>query len=110
MAILIGVTDYGWYFSNQIVLDRAVRDGARLGASQVEAAQAVSTSLSTSESSWTNYGLPTQADFEASTIQASGVQLLKVTGTIDYSAPSGLTPVPPMVISTITFRLEDQGS
>ena len=101
--------DYGWYFSNQIILDTAVRTGARLGAAQPENATAIADSVSISESTWTKYGLPTKAVFVANTLQSSGVDLLKVTGTIQFSPPSGLTPVPAVVASSIAFRLEDQG-
>jgi Flp pilus assembly protein TadG len=109
-AILFGVVDYGWYFGQQILLDRAVRAGARSGSVQPQSS-AITTAEASATDAWTAYGLPGSVIFEPSILTTvDGVDLIKVVGTLDFFAPSGLTPVPTQLASSIAFRLEDQGN
>jgi Flp pilus assembly protein TadG len=108
-AILFGVVDYGWYFGQQVVLDRAVRAGARSASVQPQAA-ALATAETSADEAWTAYGLPGTVIFDPSILTIAGdVDLIRVVGTLEFSAPSGLTPVPSQLVSSIAFRLEDQG-
>lgn len=110
MAVTSAIVDYGWFFSQDLSVIAAVREGARAGAMAnpdttdwcAAASSRVRTSLSAA-------GL--DASTATITTATSGVtpdQMITVSASVRFTRLMGLLPAPPVMKSTTTMRLESQ--
>lgn len=111
ISFLLGIIDFGWYFSQQAIVTNCVREGARTGALTkqdanllpVPAAEARLTQCLTDG----NVGTPNNTPLVALS-GAAPDQLVTVTVTVPYTRITGLIPMPPTLNGQVIMRMEDQ--
>jgi Flp pilus assembly protein TadG len=110
MAVTSGIVDYGWYYSQELSVISAVREGAR-------AAAVVDPTLTTYcsaadarlRSSLVAAGLDgTAATITTKTSGTAPDQLITITANVKFSKLLGLVPAPTALKSSVTMRLENQ--
>lgn len=107
--VLAGVMEYGWFFFNQIILDSAAREGARIGARTAPDATPTP-SVAASDAAvafWTSMGIPGSPSFVTSGATSAGETLIIVSGTLPYTGLIGFyTPVPNELRARVAVRSE----
>lgn len=109
--IMAGVMEYGWFLFNQILLDSAAREGARVGArteddsatatlEQEDAAKAAAIAF------WDGLGIPGSPTFTPDTIDSVGEDLIVVDANMTYTGLIGFTPAPGQVKARVAVRSE----
>jgi len=108
VMILLGIMEYGWFFSQQIAMVSAVRDSVRAGATTPQewgpvaaAEQQLAKSLVAAGYTGTVY-----ADVWLS--GAAPDQLITVSASFPYRPLIGFVPSPDLVSSELVMRMEDQ--
>jgi Flp pilus assembly protein TadG len=110
LAFLFGIMDYGWFFSQQIAVSGAVRDGARSGSTTPQdegadpvlaAEQAVARALSAA-------GFSGDVQLDVALEGAAPDQAIWVAASAPYNSLTGFVPVPEYVAAQLTMRMEDQ--
>lgn len=110
LLMMGAVTDWGWYFTQQMSLSAAVRDAVRVGAMTSRDAgpdEAASEALAArlvadghSGQVWLDVRVEGQSQNES----------LHVGVEIPFKGPIGVVPVPKSLRASQTLRLEDQAS
>lgn len=110
MALTSGIIDYGWFYSQQLQVVSAARDGAR-GASQLDSAASPDDPCTFAVTQAQD--ILTEAGVTGATVHATGAMggsemRLTVEVTAAFPALFGLAPVPPSYYARVVARLEDQ--
>lgn len=108
LTMLMGVIDYGMYFSQDLAVVTAARDGARDGATATTspASQASATALSRVRAGGVAYATAAQV---TTTLTGTAPNCaVTVAVSIPYQAVTGLVPMPAALRTSATMRLEDQ--
>jgi Flp pilus assembly protein TadG len=110
VAMLTGVTDYGWYFGERIALVGAVRDAVRVGATTTQ--DDVQTPEETAEdallAALVENGYQGEVYLDIVVEGVAPDQALSVSATLAYQPLIGIVPAPESVRSSMVMRLEDQ--
>lgn len=109
VLIFAAIAEWGWFFSQQLSMIYAVRDGARVGALTLQANGPEAEATTRVRAALTEMGLNgNAADINASLSGAAPNEVLTVTASLAYDPLISLVPIPAELESTLTMRLEDQ--
>lgn len=109
VLIFAAIAEWGWFFSQQLSMIYAVRDGARVGALTQQANGPEAEAAARVRSALTEMGLNGDAaDIEATISGSSPNEVLTVSASLTYAPLISLVPIPANLESTLTMRLEDQ--
>lgn len=110
LAVTSAIVDYGWYYSQELSMVAAVREGARIGATvDPDEGSYCSAAGNRAREAMTAAGLDgAGARIAASTSGAAPDLVLTVTATVAYSKLIGLLPVPKELSSTTVMHIEHQ--
>lgn len=108
--IILGTMEYSWFLFHQIMLDSAVREGARV-ASRTPDAEREQAGFDAANDFWANHGMAgtLTLDFDDTfPISAGGaVQLIVLEGQFPYARLlNGVVPVPTTVFANAAVRDE----
>lgn len=99
--VIAGIMEYSWLLFNQIMLDAAAREGARVGAWVEGDPSAVkNASVSAAEDFWDKLKLPGEAKFDVDNASSQGHDLLIVVGRMPYPGLIGFYTVTPENLET----------
>ena len=109
VALLTGIMDYGFYFSQQQVVVHAARTGARRAAiSDPETENAAEVARDAVTQVLTGAGVSGAAKVGVVFSGAAPNATVTVDVKVDYAGLAGLVPIPGALGSTISSRLERQ--
>lgn len=108
MAFLTGIMDYGWFFSQQISMIHAVRDGVRAGATTAQEDNPVAVCESRIQESLMTAGFSGTVAMDVKLVGTRPDQALYAAVSTTYDPLVGFVPTPDFVGSSLTMRVEDQ--
>ncbi len=108
MMFLTGIMDYGWFFSQQISMIHAVRDGVRAGATTPFEDDPVRVTEERIATSLEEAGFRGAVTLDVQLVGNSPDRAVSAAAAVDYNALIGFVPTPSVVGSSLTMRLEDQ--
>lgn len=105
--IVLGTMEYGWLLFNQIMLDSAAREGARVSARTATGAAAAGEAAA--QAYWDDLNIPGDPTFTAGTDTEEGVSLVRIDAVLTYDKLMGpIAPVPSTLEAHVTIRNEIQ--
>jgi Flp pilus assembly protein TadG len=114
LTLTAGIVDYGWYYSTELTVIHAVREGARAGAAAEEdddactiATNATVEALNASGFTSATAGNVDVAVVDAPTIGTGGLTIT-VTVSMPYNELWGLVTTPTNMIASMTMRMEEE--
>lgn len=114
LTLTAGIVDYGWYYSTELTVIHAVREGARAGAAADQGDDACSiarvATVEALQASGFTTASPSNVDVEvvdAPTIGTGG-RTITVTVSMPYNELWGLVTTPTNMIAAMTMRMEDE--
>lgn len=109
VLIFAAIAEWGWFFSQQLSVIYAVRDGTRVGAVTDQDSGPEAAATARVRNALTEMGLDGDAADVAATISGSSPDsVITVTANLAYDPLISLVPIPASLESTLTMRLEDQ--
>ena len=108
MAFLTGIMDYGWFFSQQISMIHAVRDGVRAGATTAQEDNPVTVCEERIRDSLAAAGFTGTVAMDVQLSGSRPDQAITAAVSTSYAPLVGFVPTPKFVGSSLTMRLEDQ--
>jgi len=110
VALMTGVVDYGWYFSERIALVSAVRDAARVGVttSQQDERSPEQTAEDALIAALSDQGYRGTIYVDIALEGSAPDQNLSVTAALPYQPLVGFVPNPDFLRSSLVMRMEDQ--
>lgn len=109
VALGAGIVDWGWYLHVSNTMVHIVGDAARTGSDTPIDDGPESSALAAASAAWEAAALPGEPEFQAElTGNAAPNQMIVVEGRLLDPALLGLVPLPDVVVSTVTMRLNDQ--
>ncbi|MEN0060619.1 MAG: TadE/TadG family type IV pilus assembly protein [Myxococcota bacterium] len=110
LLLMTGGLDLAWYFSVDMALFNAVRDGAQYGSRTL---QTVGPALAAKNNALATWRLGTHADvgmptFEALLEGAAPMQVLRIHGRLAYEPLFGLVPIPVEHRTELVVRMVEQ--
>lgn len=125
VVLVAGIVDYGWYYSRELIVIGAAREGARLGASDVAGGtDACNVAAQGAKEALIQAGLPV-ANGSASTAWSSSAPHLRIAPSMTvvngddalllqvaypYQSLWGMVVTPTRMGASLTMRLGDQGN
>ncbi|GDX80345.1 hypothetical protein LBMAG42_21560 [Deltaproteobacteria bacterium] len=108
-ALLGGTTEFGWFFSRQLAVIQAARDGALAGSLTEASEDPASVAESRAREALTQADFdPASGTLTAAVASSAAGAVVTVSVTVPHSPLMGLIPVPDEHTAVTTMRLVDQ--
>lgn len=109
LALITGVMDYGWYFTQQHLVINAVREGARAGATTAADDGPENEAEARAREVLEGHGFNTDGNTVTVSVDtAADPVTITVTAALEYPGLIGFVPLPTNLGASLTMRIEDQ--